>query len=162
VLEAQAVEAMRGWQTDQDLFDDAAAEFAGLNRTDTRVIDIVQRAGRITAGQLAVEARLTTGAVTAVVDRLESAGLIRRIRDTEDRRRVLLEATPHVDELMAPVFGPLATEGYARITTYSDEEVEKILEFLQVTREVLRRHTDRVHGLIEARRTEAAEPKRSP
>lgn len=156
---------MRGWQIDQDLFDDAAAEYAGLNRTDTRVIDIVSRAGRITAGQLAVEARLTTGAVTAVVDRLESAGLVRRIRDTVDRRRVLIEITPRVLELMEPVFGPVAEEGYARMSTYSDAEAATILEFLQMSREFLQRHTDRVHALIEARRADAssdrAEAKRS-
>ena len=157
---------MRGWQIDQDLFDDAAAAYAGLNRTDTRVHRHRRsRAGRITAGQLAVEARLTTGAVTAVVDRLESAGLVRRIRDTVDRRRVLVEITPRVLELMEPVFGPVAEEGYARMSTYTDAEAATILEFLQMSREFLQRHTDRVHALIEARRADAssdrAEAKRS-
>ncbi len=142
---------MRGWQVDQDVFDDAAAEYAGLNRTDARVIDIVQRAGRITAGQLAKEARLTSGAVTAVVDRLENAGLVRRVRDTADRRRVLVEITPKVEELMAPVFGPVAEEGYRSMSRYSDEQVELLLDFLDLSREFLARHTARVHELIAER-----------
>ena len=150
-LEAEAVEAVRGWQIDQDLFDDAVAAWVGLNRTDTRVIDIVSRAGRMTAGQLATEARLTSGAVTAVVDRLEAAGLVRRVRDTVDRRRVLLELTPRVDELMAPVFGPVAEEGYAAMRAYSDRDAEVILRFMQMNREFLRRHTQRLHDMLAER-----------
>jgi DNA-binding MarR family transcriptional regulator len=147
-LEAEAVEAMRGWQTDQDLFDDAAAIFAGLNRTDTRAIDILDRNGPMTAGELAAQARLTSGAVTALVDRLEAAGLVRRTRDTVERRRVMIEVTPKVAELMAPIFGPVAEEGYRNMASYSDEDVTKILSFLQLSREFLQRHTARVHEMI--------------
>jgi DNA-binding MarR family transcriptional regulator len=150
-LEAEAVEAMRGWQTDQDLFDDAAAIYAGLNRTDTRAIDILDRGGPMTAGELAIQARLTSGAVTALVDRLEAAGLVRRTRDTADRRRVMIEVTPKVAELMAPIFGPVAEEGYRNLASYSDEDVEKLLAFLQMSREFLQRHTARVHEMIASR-----------
>jgi DNA-binding MarR family transcriptional regulator len=150
-LEAEAVEAMRGWQTDQDLFDDAAAIYAGLNRTDTRAIDILDRLGPMTAGRLASEARLTSGAVTALVDRLEAAALVRRTRDTADRRRVMIEITPKVAELMAPVFGPVADEGYRQIKEYSDEDVAKMLEFFTMSREFLQRHTARVHEMIARR-----------
>jgi DNA-binding MarR family transcriptional regulator len=150
-LEAEAVEAMRGWQTDQDLFDDAAAIYAGLNRTDTRAIDILDRNGPMTAGELAVEARLTSGAVTSLVDRLEAAGLVRRTRDTVDRRRVMIEITPKVADLMAPIFGPVAEEGYRQIKSYSDEDVEKMLAFFTMSREFLQRHTARVHAMIAER-----------
>jgi DNA-binding MarR family transcriptional regulator len=155
-LEAAAVMEMRGWQTDQDIFDDAAAAYAGLNRTDTRVIDIVERAGRITAGELGAQARLTSGAVTAVVDRLEKAGLVRRVRDTVDRRRVLVEITPQVGVLMAPVFGPVAEEGYRNMASYSDAEMELMVEFLRMSREFLARHTTRVLALIAERDAERA------
>ncbi len=74
-------EAVRAYQNALDKADDAVAEILGINRTDARAGDIVDQHGRITAGQLAVEAGLTTGAVTAVVDRLERTGLIRRVRD---------------------------------------------------------------------------------
>ena len=142
---------MRGWQTDQDMFDEAAAIFAGLNRTDTRAIDILERSGPMTAGELATEARLTSGAVTALVDRLEAAALVRRTRDTVDRRRVMIEITPRVAEVMAPVFGPVAEEGYRRMKDYSDQQIEEMLEFFQMSREFLKRHTARVHELIAQR-----------
>jgi DNA-binding MarR family transcriptional regulator len=41
----------------------------------------------------AVIAGLTTGAVAALVDRLERSGYVRRLRDADDRRRVLIEPT---------------------------------------------------------------------
>ena len=76
----------------QDIaFDDATAERLGINRTDLDCTDIIERHGGITAGELAAEAGLTTGAVTAVIDRLERAGYARRVRDDEDRRRIKVE-----------------------------------------------------------------------
>jgi DNA-binding MarR family transcriptional regulator len=146
-----AADLVRGWQIDQDLFDEAAAAWAGLNRTDMRVIDLVERAGRLTAGEIATQARLTSGAVTAVVDRLEAAGLVRRVRDTVDRRRVLVETTPAVMELMAPVYGPVAEEGYREMAGYSAEEMQAIARFLERNRDFLARHTARVHTLIAER-----------
>ena len=152
-LEAEAVDAMRGWQTDQDIFDDAAAIYVGLNRTDTRALDILERDGPMTAGELATASRLTSGAVTALVDRLEAAGLVRRTRDTVDRRRVMIEITPKVAQVMEPVFGPVAEEGYRNIKTYSDEDIEKMLAFFTMSREFLQRHTARVHQMIAERQT---------
>ena len=149
---------MRGWQTDQDIFDDAAAIYVGLNRTDTRALDILERQGPMTAGELATAARLTSGAVTALVDRLEAAGLVRRTRDTIDRRRVMIDLTPKVAEVMAPIFGPVAEEGYRNMATYSDDDVEKILTFLQMSREFLQRHTTRVHEMIARRDTQTRKP----
>jgi DNA-binding MarR family transcriptional regulator len=148
-LEAEAAELVRRWQVDQDIFDDAAAAYAGLNRTDLRVIDIVQQAGRVTAGRIATEARLTSGAVTAVVDRLETLGLVRRIRDTVDRRRVLIEVVmPKVAERLGPVYGPIAEEAYRDLASYSDHDLATILAFLRKNREFLGRHIERVHALM--------------
>lgn len=46
--------------------------------------------GPITAGRLAEITGLTTGAVTAIVDRLKRAGYLRRERDPGDRRKVVI------------------------------------------------------------------------
>jgi hypothetical protein len=51
--------------------------------------------------------RLTTGAITGVIDRLEKAGFARRERDTEDRRRVLVRPLPDVERRMAPLYASL-------------------------------------------------------
>src|SRR5512133_1418905 len=78
------------------LMDAKTAAYLGLNLTDA--IDVIDQHGRITAGDLAKALRLTTGAVTTVVDRLERAGFARRVADPDDRRRVLIEITPVVRE----------------------------------------------------------------
>src|ERR1700675_5170648 len=81
---------VRGWQADQELFDSVVIERARLNRTDWRCLDILGTRGPMTAGQLADAVRLTTGAVTGVLDRLEAARLVPRIRHTKDPREVIL------------------------------------------------------------------------
>jgi len=154
-LERAGVEAIRGWQTDQDMFDDAAGAYARINRTDGRCVDILDRDGRMTAGQLAAAARLTSGAITAVLDRLEEAGLVRRVRDAADRRRVLVEVTPRLAEISAPVFGPMVEEGAGWIATYTDEQLETIVDFLERYREIISRHTTRVMEMTAEREREA-------
>src|SRR5215218_4227416 len=74
-------------------FDNLAAERLGLNRTDLHCINIIENSGGLTAGELAAESGLTTGAVTGVVDRLERVGYARRVPDPADRRRVKVEVT---------------------------------------------------------------------
>jgi DNA-binding MarR family transcriptional regulator len=106
----------------------------------------------MTAGQLATEARLTTGAITAVADRLERLGLLKRTRDTVDRRRVLLEATPLISNLTWEVFEPFVRQGQAFLDEYTDEELLVLARFVRHTRSLLAEHTDRVHGLIADRR----------
>ena len=150
-LEAATIETIRGWQTDQDIFDEAAATYAGINRTDFRCLDILDRGGRMTAGQLAAAARLTSGAVTAVLDHLEAAGFARRVRDGADRRRVLIEVMPDLLAQSMPIYGPIIEDGARAMARYSDEQLETILDFMVQSRELLARNTTRVIGLIEAR-----------
>jgi DNA-binding MarR family transcriptional regulator len=154
-LEAALIDEVRGWQTDQDMFDDVAATYAGLNRTDMRCVDILQREGAMTAGQLGARARLSSGAVTAVVDKLERLDFVRRIRDTVDRRRVMIEASPDLLERGDPIFGPLAKQGQALVDRYTDAEIETVIRFLRENRALLASHTDRVHRLIAERVADA-------
>ena len=80
-LEAAFGNAVRAYQTGVDNFDQAVADHIGINRTDGRCIDLIDQAGGMTAGELAKAAGLTTGAVTAVIDRLEKAGVAQRVAD---------------------------------------------------------------------------------
>src|SRR3954453_3568118 len=61
-----------------DIADQVVADYLGLNRTDMRCLDIIERLDKVSAGRLAAEAGLSTGAVTTVLDRLDRAGLARR------------------------------------------------------------------------------------
>ncbi len=72
------------------LFHQAIANLAGVSVTDLKCLDYVDRVGDVTAGDLARLTGLTTGAITAAIDRLEKAGLARRERSETDRRKVFI------------------------------------------------------------------------
>lgn len=140
-------DAVRAYQTVNDNFDQAVADHVGINRTDARCIDLIDQAGGMTAGELARAAGLTTGAVTAVVDRLEAAGLARRVPDPSDRRRVRIETTEKLWEVTAPLIGPMVDDSMAILDDYSDEELERFTEFLRRAIELQARHVERVRAL---------------
>jgi DNA-binding MarR family transcriptional regulator len=74
----ELVYEVRRSQAATDRYDEAVAEAIGINRTDMRCLDVIQREGPVPAGRLAEETGLTTGAITTVLDRLERAGFGRR------------------------------------------------------------------------------------
>src|SRR5580704_16504685 len=74
--------------TETALFHQTAAAKNGLSITDSKTISVLMQEGSMTAGELAMRLSLTTGAVTSVIDRLESVGLARRTADPHDRRKV--------------------------------------------------------------------------
>src|SRR5688500_3670569 len=91
------------------LISDLVATRVGLNSTDLECLDLLYLAGATTAGTLAKRTGLTTGATTAVIDRLERAGFVRRRRDADDRRKVLVEVIPSSAERIMPLYALLAT-----------------------------------------------------
>jgi DNA-binding MarR family transcriptional regulator len=68
--------------------------------------------------------------MTAVLDRLEQKGLARRVRDTEDRRRVLVEVTEEMRKGAAELYGPPEEAGQG-LAMYTDEQLEFLIEFLR-------------------------------
>src|SRR6476619_1133796 len=149
---------VRGWQADQELFDSTVMDRAGINRTDWRCLDILGTRGPMTAGQLAEAVRLTTGAVTGVLDRLEAAGLVRRVRDTDDRRRVIVEVTDEVARRAAPVYGPLMEDAEQAHSGFDADELGLIASFIRTERELLQRHTKRLEATPRPSSSEASQP----
>jgi DNA-binding MarR family transcriptional regulator len=128
-----------------DAFDHLAAERLGVNETDLHCINIIQNSGGVTAGELASEAGLTSGAVTGVIDRLERVGFARRVHDSADRRRVKLEVTPKFYSRADRIWGPVAKEWSTTLgREFSAEELERITEFLRATNEITRKHMERI------------------
>ena len=145
---AEAIgEQFRINQNRSDVFDEVAEELLGINHTDQRCLDIISRIGRVTAGELAREAGLTTGGVTAVVDRLERDGWARRVRDTDDRRRVLIEAAPEAMEKTWEIWGPLKAAWDAEARGYTRAQLEFLLRFLERGNEIAAAHIDRIRAM---------------
>ena len=134
-------------QNAQDAFDEAACERLGINRSDGRALDIIDRHARMTAGELAKESGLSTGAITTLLDRLERAGYVRRVRDDVDRRRVLVELTDEARRRAWEIWGPIAEAGMGGLARYSNEELLFIRDFLRYSREFLGEQLERVKAL---------------
>jgi len=124
------IAAVRASQTATDMLDAAVADYLGIDRTAYRCLDILDQEGPMTAGRLAERARLSPGAMTALLDRLERKGLARRSRDTEDRRRVLVEVTPELRQQAAQLYGT-PEEGADELAAFTDEQLEFLTAFLR-------------------------------
>jgi len=151
------IAAVRASQTATDMLDHAVADYLGIDRSAYRCLDILDQEGPMTAGRLAERARLSPGAMTALLDRLEHKGLARRRRDTEDRRRVLVEVTPELRERAMQLYGTPA-EGADELASYTDAELELLAAFLQGS---VAYQEERMRRL-EALRARAAAEGRSP
>jgi len=120
------------------------AEVHGLNRTDVRALVAIMDAARsgesLTAGRLGAAVDLSSASVTALLDRLEKVGHIRRTRDAEDRRRVVLEISDSAMAAGAEHFGALQRDLAAAMAGYSDEELTVVHRFLEDMTRVIERH----------------------
>src|SRR5262245_12351431 len=109
------------------MFHQAIADRLGMNVTDHKCADILLRTGPITAGELAQRTGLTTGAITGVIDRLEKAGFVRRVRDSQDRRRVIIEPMcQRMERQIGPLFVSMARATAQLCARYSTQELAVI------------------------------------
>lgn len=112
------------------LYSHAVAARVGLAPTDLECLGYLAD-GPVSAGALAEATRLTTGAITGVIDRLERAGFATRQADPADRRRVLVQATPAAMARVAPLYAPLEQAALGALQDYNDAELSLLLDFLQ-------------------------------
>jgi DNA-binding MarR family transcriptional regulator len=141
-------------------FDKLAAERLGVNDTDLLCLNIVENGGGVSAGELATQSGLTSGAVTGVIDRLERAGYLTRVGDPADRRRVRVQVTSAFYQRAAHIWGPVATDWQTTLgERYTAAELRRIIEFLRVTNELTRSH---LHRLEDEPSSPSAPPGRRP
>jgi DNA-binding MarR family transcriptional regulator len=144
-LVAELIREFRVSGNNDDAFDGLAAKRLGVGETDLRCLNIVENSSGLSAGELAVQAGLTGGAVTGVIDRLERAGYARRVLDSTDRRRVRVEVTPAFKRAAEGIWGPVAADWHSTLSkSFTTEELKRITAFLRATNEVARRHIKRL------------------
>jgi DNA-binding MarR family transcriptional regulator len=126
-------------------FDNVAAQRLGVNLTDLQCLSVIERRGGVTAGELASEAGLTTGAITGVVDRLERAGYATRQRDPDDRRRITIVVTPAFYTAAEPIWAPAKQDWDATLAArFTAAELDLVLRLVEATNEVSRRQLERL------------------
>ncbi len=110
----------------------AAAGRAGMTAADVQVVDILDAGGPTTAGRLAEFTGLTTGAITQMLDRLETAGLVRRERDPADGRRVIVRLAEDGDATreIGAIFASVARGWDEMASHYDDAQIAVLREFV--------------------------------
>ncbi|MEC0232604.1 MarR family winged helix-turn-helix transcriptional regulator [Paenibacillus alba] len=121
---------MRGLGTRTVLYQESVAASLGLYNHDFISVDILHEKGPITAGELSKLTGLATGSVTALIDRLEKIGYVRRQNDPKDRRKVIIVPVYEQKEEVSNTYLPLHTAMMKLASTYSAEELELITQFL--------------------------------
>jgi DNA-binding MarR family transcriptional regulator len=146
-LVAELVETMRDVTTATIVFHQAVADRLGMNVTDHKCAGILAQSGPVAAGELAERTGLTTGAITGVIDRLEKAGFVRRARDANDRRRVIVVPDlKRIERKIGPLFESMRQSASLMYAGYSVQELTLIRDFavrsLRMADEELRKLRD--------------------
>jgi len=110
------------------------AEKHHMHPTDwAALLAVIQgdRVGRpLTPGELGQCLGISSGATTAVLDRLERAGHVRRVRDDRDRRRLTLHRAESATALLHTFSEPLDAAMDAIVVGYSGGELAVVQRFL--------------------------------
>jgi DNA-binding MarR family transcriptional regulator len=126
---------LRQLTVEVDQFAEIFGQRHGLHRTDLNALVVIMDAARrgtpISPGRLAEALHLSASATTAVLDRLEVAGHVRRDRHPTDRRKIALIITDHARRLGRDFFLPLDRElakAWAGLTAAQRQTVARFLQ----------------------------------
>lgn len=130
----ELVALLQDYAGEADRLGQAFAGRHGLHPTDLHALLAVLRADTagepLTPGALGELLGLTTGATTAVIDRLERAGHVRRSRESADRRRVTLRHGETAVTVGTEFFGPLGVRMDEVLRGFTDDELATTARFL--------------------------------
>ena len=137
--EMEVVHLLRAATVELALHSARFASRNGMHPTDVRALIALMDASRageeMTAGRLGTALGLNSAGTTALVDRLERAGHVRRLRDPRDRRKVVIEVTERAVELGWSSFGPLIERTVELLQGYDERELAAIKGFLAGVRD---------------------------
>ena|SRR5215472_6554883 len=137
---------LRALSTAQDRLDQYGAHRFGLNRTDYRALDLIGQAGSISPTELAAALGMSTGATSAVLDRLEAAGYAGREPDPAHRRRTRVRMSARAEELATEIFAPVIRGTIEQAAAYPDAILAEIADFLSAHSEFLDRYLTAAGG----------------
>ncbi|HVY20006.1 MAG TPA: MarR family transcriptional regulator [Bauldia sp.] len=120
-----------------NVFANAVAGKLGVSPTDLECLGIVGAGETVTPGDLARATGLTSGAITGVVDRLERGGYVRRVRDTEDRRKVYVRITQGGRTKAYGLYASLSRAVDRLAAKYSAAELEVLVRYFDESRDMM-------------------------
>lgn len=144
-LQVQVMMAARDQGISSVLFRNAVARRLNLNAADSACLSLLAIRSISTPSELARYTGLTTGATTAMLDRLEKARFISRKPNPNDRRGVLIEINPKYTDAAGPLVAGIQKSQSELIASYSERELRTIEDFLNRFTQNVIEHT----GIIE-------------
>ena len=129
-LRAAVIKASAANSTLAVFFHAAIAEQVGLGPTDEKTLFLLRGLGSLTAGEIAQHTGLTTASVTNLIDRLERKGFVQRVRDTSDRRRVIVQPNDVRLAELDQIFNRAVGSFDSVLDTYDDTQLATIADFL--------------------------------
>ncbi len=143
-LVANLVQETRTMAWQMARYYDAVADQLGLHITDLTCLRTLRDRGRATAGELATELGLSTGAVTRMIDRLHRGGFVRRVRHPHDGRRVIVELVPGAEGSVVGLFAGQAAHITEEAADLNENELRLLLDYVRERTEVSRDEADRL------------------
>lgn len=138
---------VREFQRSVDQGDDEIARLLKLNRTDLRCLDLLLQRGPSAPSRLGTELGLTTGSVTAMLDRMEKAGYITRTPDPSDRRKQIVQATPAIGAQAMEAMAPLMEDSAKSMAHYTADDLRLLVGFFDDAIKTQNRHVERLRGM---------------
>jgi DNA-binding MarR family transcriptional regulator len=132
---------------------DETLEQYELDRRAFALLGKLRRIGspyRASAGKLAADLRLSSGAMTNRLDRLEAAGLIRRLPDPNDRRGTIVEPTELGNTMWDKTVGAAARRETGYTAGLSNTEKEQLHDLLRKLMGAIPDLKHKKHAPIEA------------
>jgi DNA-binding MarR family transcriptional regulator len=110
---------------------------AGLTRPQGMMINLLHKNGEMTIGDLSNGIGLSNSTVSGIIDRLENAGIVERIRSKEDKRTVFVKLTPNFDQNYEQHKRCVEDRFEKILDDISDEDLAKITEGLTLLKKQL-------------------------
>ncbi len=101
------------------------------------VIGARQRGTAVTPTDLSRYLGVKTSSVTAMIDRLETAGHLRRVPSASDRRRLTVEPTAHADAMVRATLGEMHERMLGATVGLDADAALSIVEFLDRMRDAV-------------------------
>lgn len=130
-LKIRALNAVRDYGVQLTQFRSAMNAWVGLNATDMECLRFLFQKGVSTPSELARQTGLTSGATTAMLDRLEKAGLIVRQPNPKDRRGTLITPEKNSGEKMASWFASARQAQEELISIYAESDLKIIVDVFE-------------------------------
>lgn len=130
-LEQQVILSAREYGISTVLFRHLVGEALGVNVTDMECLALLFHKGVSTPSELALHTGLSSGATTAMLNRLEKSKLIERRANPKDRRGSLIVIVKKTAEKVAPLFSSVRLAQNALVSRYTTEELLLIASFLK-------------------------------